>query len=63
MPEKKCSKCGSTGPFVTISDGRRCQACGHVEPEAAPRPYTQPPDPPRPLPRADRISPRNPLGM
>ncbi len=58
-----CSKCGSKGPFSLIADGLRCGACGDVAPVAVPARYEQPPDPPRPQPSGDRISPKNPLGM
>lgn len=60
---KVCSKCGSQGPFTTVSNGRRCSACGDVQPGQPAGVYSQPPDPPRPVPSADRITPKNPLGM
>ncbi len=58
-----CAKCGSKGPFSLVANGERCGACGSISPLAAPTRYEQVPDPPRPLPSTDRISPKNPLGM
>lgn len=57
-----CAKCGSAGPFVLISDGRRCQQCGDVQPVAVGvrARYQQPDVPPKPL--SGKASWKNPLG-
>lgn len=60
---KICAVCQSEGPFQVVANGERCQACGDVQLHAQAGVYSQPADPPRPLPSTDRITPRNPLGM
>jgi len=63
MSEKICAKCGAGGPFVLISDGRRCQQCGAVEAHPVAVKYVQVPDPPGRASDVSRINWRNPLGM